>query len=35
MNDRLALRVCIGQTYTEERHVKKAWERIQQEADRL
>ena len=35
MNDRLTLRVCIGQTYTEERHVKKAWERIQQEADRL
>ena len=35
MNDRLTLRVCIGQTYTEERHVKKAWERIEQEADRL
>jgi aromatic-L-amino-acid/L-tryptophan decarboxylase len=35
MNDRLTLRVCIGQTYTEEKHVQKAWERIQQEADRL
>jgi aromatic-L-amino-acid decarboxylase len=35
LNDRLTLRVCIGQTYTEERHVKRAWEKIQHEADQL
>jgi aromatic-L-amino-acid decarboxylase len=35
LNDRMTLRVCIGQTYTEEKHVKKAWKRIQQESDGL
>ena len=35
LNDRLTLRVCIGQTYTEEKHVKRAWARIQKEAGKL
>jgi aromatic-L-amino-acid/L-tryptophan decarboxylase len=35
LNDRMTLRVCIGQTYTQESHVKKAWNKIQHEADRL
>jgi aromatic-L-amino-acid decarboxylase len=35
LNDRMTLRVCVGQTYTEERHVKNAWKQIQGEADRL
>jgi len=33
LNDRLTLRLCIGQTHTERRHVEKAWQRIQQEAE--
>ncbi len=33
LNDRMTLRMCIGQTNTERRHVEKAWERIQEEAD--
>jgi aromatic-L-amino-acid decarboxylase len=28
LNDQFVLRFCVGQTYTEERHVKQAWERI-------
>ncbi|HEX4488823.1 MAG TPA: aminotransferase class V-fold PLP-dependent enzyme [Terriglobales bacterium] len=35
LNGRIILRVCIGQTYTEERHIKKAWQRIQEETARL
>lgn len=35
LNDRLTLRFCVGQTNTEERHVRRAWARIQEEADRL
>ena len=35
LNDRLVLRLCIGQTYTERHHVHRAWQRIQEEADRL
>jgi aromatic-L-amino-acid decarboxylase len=35
LNDRMTLRVCIGQTYTEESHVKNAWKKIQEAADRL
>jgi len=31
LNDRLALRLCVGQTYTEFRHVERAWKLIQQE----
>ncbi len=32
LHDKLTLRLCVGQTNTRERHVKRAWERIQQEA---
>jgi aromatic-L-amino-acid decarboxylase len=32
LNDRFTLRLCIGQTHTTERHVKGAWNHIQQEA---
>jgi len=28
LNDQFVLRFCVGQTHTEERHVKQAWERI-------
>ena len=33
--DRFVLRFCVGQTNTEARHVERAWQRIQQEADKL
>jgi aromatic-L-amino-acid decarboxylase len=32
LHDRLTLRLCVGQTYTELRHVERAWKRIQEEA---
>jgi aromatic-L-amino-acid decarboxylase len=32
LNGKFALRVCIGQTYTDEEHVRNAWELIQQYA---
>jgi len=32
LNDRLTLRFCVGQTNTAERHVRRAWERVEQEA---
>jgi len=35
LNDRLALRFCVGQTNTEARHVQRAWQRIQEEAQAL
>ena len=35
LNGRLVLRMSIGQTNTEQRHVEKAWRRIQEEASRL
>jgi aromatic-L-amino-acid/L-tryptophan decarboxylase len=35
LNDRLTLRVCVGQTNTTQRHVARAWQRIQEEADKL
>jgi aromatic-L-amino-acid/L-tryptophan decarboxylase len=35
LNDRLALRLCVGQTRTELRHVERAWARIREEAQRL
>ncbi len=35
LNGKIALRMCIGQTNTEERHVRNAWRRIQEEAGRL
>ncbi len=33
LNDRIALRMCIGQTNTTRRHVENAWRRIQEMAD--
>jgi aromatic-L-amino-acid decarboxylase len=33
--NRTTLRLCIGQTNTEARHVERAWKRIQEEADRI
>ena len=35
LNDRVTLRLCVGQTNTQARHVERAWRRIQAEADRL
>jgi aromatic-L-amino-acid decarboxylase len=35
LNDRLTLRMSIGQTWTEEHHVRRAWELIQREADAI
>ena len=35
LNNRMTLRLCIGQTNTEERHVRKAWQLIQQTAAAL
>ena len=33
LNDRFTLRFCVGQTNTEQRHVERAWQRIQEGAD--
>ncbi len=35
LDGRLTLRLCVGQTNTTERHVEKAWKRIQEEAAKL
>jgi len=35
LNDRITLRLCVGQTNTEFRHVARAWERIREEASCL
>jgi aromatic-L-amino-acid/L-tryptophan decarboxylase len=35
LDDRLTLRLCVGQTNTEARHVEQAWRRIQEEASKL
>lgn len=35
LNDRLTLRLCVGQTNTQARHVEQAWRRIQEEAAKL
>jgi aromatic-L-amino-acid decarboxylase len=35
LQNRFTLRLCVGQTYTELRHVERAWRRIQEEAARL
>jgi aromatic-L-amino-acid decarboxylase len=35
LNDQYVLRLCVGQTFTEARHVRQAWERIQQTATEL
>jgi aromatic-L-amino-acid decarboxylase len=35
LNDRVTLRLCVGQTNTTKRHVQNAWRRIQEEAGKL
>jgi aromatic-L-amino-acid decarboxylase len=35
LNDLFTLRLCVGQTYTEERHLSRAWEMIRQTASGL
>jgi aromatic-L-amino-acid/L-tryptophan decarboxylase len=35
LDGRYTLRLCVGQTHTEERHVAAAWRRIREEADGL
>jgi aromatic-L-amino-acid/L-tryptophan decarboxylase len=35
LQDKLALRFCVGQTNTEARHVERAWQRIQEEAGKI
>lgn len=34
LNDKLTLRLCVGQTNTTERHVETAWKRIREEASK-
>ena len=34
LNGKLTLRLCVGQTHTQARHVEKAWKRIREEANR-
>jgi aromatic-L-amino-acid decarboxylase len=35
LNGKITLRLCVGQTSTQARHVEKAWKRIREEADNL
>jgi len=35
LNGRFIIRLCVGQTYTESRHVERAWERIGEETAKL
>jgi aromatic-L-amino-acid decarboxylase len=35
LNGKFTLRLCVGQTSTEARHVQRAWTRIREEADKL
>lgn len=35
LDGKFTLRFCVGQTNTEERHVRRAWKRIQEEAGKL
>jgi len=35
LNGKLTLRLCVGQTNTQERHVEKAWRRIREEAEKI
>ena len=34
LNGKLTLRLCVGQTNTQLRHVEKAWKRIREEAEK-
>jgi aromatic-L-amino-acid decarboxylase len=35
LNGKLTLRLCVGQTNTEARHVERAWQRIREEANKI
>src|SRR5258708_5646339 len=35
LNDKFTLRLCVGQTHTETRHVQRAWKRIREEAEKI
>jgi aromatic-L-amino-acid decarboxylase len=35
LNGKLTLRLCVGQTNTQARHVERAWKRIREEAERV
>jgi len=35
LDGKVTLRLCVGQTHTQERHVQRAWQRIQQETGKL
>jgi len=35
LDGKLTLRLCVAQTNTQEQHVKRAWQRIQEEADKI
>jgi aromatic-L-amino-acid decarboxylase len=35
LEGKVTLRLCVGQTHTQERHVQQAWQRIQQETGKL
>jgi aromatic-L-amino-acid decarboxylase len=35
LNGKLTLRLCVGQTHTQARHVQKAWKRIQEEGEEV
>ena len=35
LNDQFTLRFCVGQTFTEERHVSRAWEKIVETAQKI
>jgi aromatic-L-amino-acid/L-tryptophan decarboxylase len=35
LDGELTLRVCVGQTHTQQQHVERAWQRIRKEAQRL
>ena len=35
LNGKLTLRLCVGQTNTEAKHVERAWKRIREESEKL
>ena len=35
LNGKMTLRLCVGQTNTQQRHVENAWKRIQEEAEKI
>jgi aromatic-L-amino-acid decarboxylase len=35
LDGKLTLRLCVGQTNTQERHVERAWRRIREEAEKV